>query len=135
MDGAAAASSLGVLLQILFLDLLLSGDNALVIALACRKLPADQARRAAWLGAAGAVALRLILTTMTGAMMALPFLQLISALPLLVIALNLMAEEDHDAAAPAEDQGQASILAAAGVIMISDAAMSLDNVVALAAVS
>jgi YjbE family integral membrane protein len=135
MDGAAAASSFGVLLQILFLDLLLSGDNALVIALACRRLPPEQARRAAWMGALGAIAFRLILTLMTGVLMSLPFLQLLSALPLLVIALNLMQgdePEDHDFASAAAKGG---ILAAAGVIIISDATMSLDNVVALAAVS
>ena len=102
MDGAAAASTFGVLLQILFLDLLLSGDNALVIALACRKLPPEQARSAAWLGAAGAILFRLILTLMAGALMSLPFLQLLSALPLLVIALNLMLDEgpDEDAGDP-----------------------------------
>ena len=135
MDGAVAASSFGVLLQILFLDLLLSGDNALVIALACRRLPPDQARRAAWMGAFGAIAFRLILTLMTGVLMSLPFLQLLSALPLLVIALNLMEGEepdDHDLAVAAAKGG---ILAAAGIIVVSDATMSLDNVVALAAVS
>jgi YjbE family integral membrane protein len=136
MDGAAA-STLGVLLQILLLDLLLSGDNALLIALACRRLPEKQARRAAWMGAAGAILLRLILTSMTGVLMALPFLQFLSALPLLVIALNMMNGEDEGDAAigDADDGGQASMLAAASVIVVSDAAMSLDNVIALAAVS
>ncbi len=136
MDGAAAASTFGVLLQILFLDLLLSGDNALVIALACRKLPPAQARSAAWLGAAGAILFRLILTLMAGALMSLPFLQLLSALPLLVIALNLMLDEgpDADAAIPS-GVAQGGMMAAASIIVISDAAMSLDNVVALAAVS
>jgi len=136
MDGAAAATSFWIIVQILFLDLLLSGDNALVIALACRRLPPEQARRAAWIGAAGAIGLRLVLTLMAGALMTLPFLQLLSALPLLVIALNLMIEEDHDApVAPDGGALQASMLAAAGIIIVSDAAMSLDNVVALAAVS
>jgi len=136
MDGAVAASTFGVLLQILFLDLLLSGDNALVIALACRRLPPEQARKAAFLGAAAAILFRLVLTLMAGALMRLPFLQILSALPLLVIALNLMldADGDEDAlqSAPAAQDG---IVAAAGVIVVSDAAMSLDNVVALAAVS
>lgn len=135
MDGAAAASTFGVLLQILFLDLLLSGDNALLIALACRRLPPEQARRAAWLGAAGAILLRLVLTMMTGAIMSLPFLQLLSALPLLAIALNLMNGDDDDIHDADSQQGQATMLAAAGVIVVSDAVMSLDNVVALAAVS
>jgi len=136
MDGAVAASTFGVLLQILFLDLLLSGDNALVIALACRRLPPEQARKAAFLGAGGAILFRLILTLMAGALMRLPFLQLVSAMPLLVIALNLMQEEggDEDGSLAAEG-GQNGMVAAAGVIVFSDAAMSLDNVVALAAVS
>ncbi len=134
MDGAVAASTFGVLLQILFLDLLLSGDNALVIALACRRLPPEQARKAAFLGAGGAILFRLILTLMAGALMRLPFLQLVSAMPLLVIALNLMQDGDEDAPLP-EQGGQDGMIAAAGVIVVSDAAMSLDNVVALAAVS
>lgn len=135
MDGAAAATSFWIIAQILFLDLLLSGDNALVIALACRRLPPEQARRAAWIGAAGAIGLRLLLTLMAGALMTLPFLQLLSALPLLVIALNLMIDEDHDAPVLPDGALQASMVAAAGIIIVSDAAMSLDNVVALAAVS
>jgi YjbE family integral membrane protein len=136
MDGAVAASTFGVLLQILFLDLLLSGDNALVIALACRRLPPEQARKAAFLGAGGAILFRLILTLMAGALMRLPFLQLVSALPLLVIALNLMQEEEgHEDGSPPAAGGQSGMVAAAGVIVFSDAAMSLDNVVALAAVS
>jgi YjbE family integral membrane protein len=136
MDGAAAAASLGVVLQILFLDLLLSGDNALVIALACRRLPERQARRAAWLGAAGAIGLRLILTTMAGALMELPFLQLLSALPLLVIAMNLMnGQDEEEVSLRGGEEAEDSVIAAVGIIILSDAAMSLDNVVALAAVS
>jgi YjbE family integral membrane protein len=135
MDGGAAAASLGVILQIVFLDLLLSGDNALVIALACRHLPPEQARRAAWIGAAGAIMLRVALTMMTGELLSLPFVQLLSAFPLLVIALNLMNGHDEEEAPGASGQGEATMLAAIGVIIVSDAAMSLDNVVALAAVS
>ncbi len=136
MDGAVAASTFGVLLQILFLDLLLSGDNALVIALACRRLPPEQARTAAFLGAGGAILFRLVLTLMAGALMRLPFLQLVSALPLLIIALNLMQEEGgHEDGALPEQAGQDGMIAAAGIIVVSDAAMSLDNIVALAAVS
>lgn len=136
MDAAAAATSFGVLLQILLLDLLLSGDNALVIALACRRLPPEKARGAAWLGAGGAIGLRLFLTLMTGELMSMPFLRLLSAIPLLVISINLMQDEEPDEetllASRASNSG---ILAAAGVIIVSDATMSLDNVVALAAIS
>ena len=136
MDAVVAVSPVGVLLQILFLDLLLSGDNALVIALACRRLPAEQARRAAWLGAAGAILFRLLLTISASALMMLPFLQLLSAAPLLLIALNMMSdsEEAHgDSAAGMVLRG--GLLSAAVVIVLSDAVMSIDNVMALAAVS
>ena len=136
MDGASAATALGVLLQIVFLDLLLSGDNAVLIALACRRLPPEQARRAAWLGAGGAILVRLILTSMAAWLIELPFLQLLSALPLLIIAMNLMAEHgQHHLPHPSVDMARNGVVAAAGVIIVSDATMSVDNVVALAAVS
>ncbi len=135
MDGAATAASLGVIVQIIFLDLLLSGDNALVIALACRHLPPEQARRAAWGGAAGAISLRVFLTLMTSELMTLPFVQLLSAFPLLVIALNLMNEGDAGEAPAGSARSEANMLAVVGIIIVSDAAMSLDNVMAVAAVS
>ena len=136
MDGANAATALGVLLQIVFLDLLLSGDNAVLIALACRNLPPEQARRAAWLGAGGAILFRVILTSMTAWLIELPFLQLLSALPLLIIAMNLMAEQgQHHLPNPSIEAARSGVAAAAGVIIVSDATMSIDNVLALAAVS
>ena len=136
MDGATAAFDLGVLLQIVFLDLLLSGDNALVIALASRRLPPEQARRAAWLGAGAAILFRLILTSMTAWLIELPYLQLLSALPLLIIAMNLMSEHgQHHLPHPSAEAAKGGIVAAAAVIVLSDATMSIDNVVALAAVS
>jgi YjbE family integral membrane protein len=135
MDGAAAAASLGVVVQIIFIDLLLSGDNALVIALACRHLPAEQARRAAWAGAAGAISLRVFLTLMASELMTLPFVQLLSAFPLLVIALNLMNGTGEEEAPAGSARSEANMLAVVGIIIFSDAAMSIDNVVAVAAVS
>ncbi len=135
MDGAAAAASLGVIVQIIFIDLLLSGDNALVIALACRHLPPEQARRAAWAGAAGAISLRVFLTLMASELMTLPFVQVLSAFPLLIIALNLMNGEGEGEAPAGSARGEANMLAAVGIIIVSDAAMSIDNVVAVAAVS
>jgi YjbE family integral membrane protein len=135
MDGAAAAASLGVIVQIIFLDLLLSGDNVLVIALACRHLPPEQARRAAWAGAAGAISLRVFLTLMASELMTLPFVQLLSAFPLLVIALNLMNGEDEGEAPAGSARSEANMLAAVGIIIVSDATMSVDNMVAVAAVS
>ena len=93
-------------MQILFLDLLLSGDNALVIALACRRLPLSRrGEPRGW--RAGAIGLRLFLTLMTGELMTLPFLQLLSALPLLVIALNLMTGIDAAGGARGSARGEA----------------------------
>jgi YjbE family integral membrane protein len=130
---AATASTLGVLLQIVLIDLLLSGDNAVVIALACQRLPHEQARAAAVLGASGAVFLRVALTLGVGSLLHLPLLQVLSALPLLLIALNLMAKDDE---APRLAFGaNAGMIATVGLIIVSDAIMSLDNVLALAAVS
>jgi YjbE family integral membrane protein len=130
---AATASTLGVLLQIVLIDLLLSGDNAVVIALACQRLPHEQARAAAVLGASGAVVLRVALTLGAGALMQLPLLQVLSALPLLAIALNLMTQDKEPPrlAFGADER----MIATIGLIVVSDAIMSLDNVVALAAVS
>lgn len=133
MDGASAASTFSLLIQILVLDLLLSGDNALVIAMACRYLPPDKARLASWLGAGGAIFLRFVLTAATGALMSLPFLQMIGAFPLLIVALHLMVGDDEGGLLGGGAKGD--IWTAASLIVISDAAMSVDNVVALAAVS
>ena len=137
MDGAAAATSFWIFVQILFLDLLLSGDNALVIALACRRLPPEQARRAAWIGAAGAIGLRLVLTLMAGALMT-PAVPAIAER--LAAAGHRLEPDDRRGVTtrrsrPAAARCRLRMLAAAGIIVVSDAAMSLDNVVALAAVS
>ncbi len=136
MDGAAAASSFSILIEIIFLDLMLSGDNALVIALACRRLPAKQAKNAAWMGAIGAILLRVALTLMAGVLLRLPFLQLASAIPLLIIALNLMVDESPEPnGVLAAGTPNNTMFAAAMLIVVSDAAMSVDNVVAVAAVA
>jgi YjbE family integral membrane protein len=132
-DVGAAASTFGIILQIVLIDLLLSGDNVLVIALACRRLPPRRARMAALFGSAGAIVLRVALTLVAAALMRLPVLKLLSALPLLVIALNLMARR-REAPRLACDPSD-SMIAAVGLIVVSDAIMSLDNVMALAAVS
>jgi len=125
-----------VLAQILCIDLLLGADNAVAIALACARLPAEETRRAVVLGAVGAIALRLGMLAFANALLDVPLVKLIAAWTLIVIALNVRARKaGDDSGAIAEGAGAGDIVAAAAVIMLADAAMSLDNVVALAAVA
>ena len=115
--------------KIIWINVLLSGDNALVIALACRGL---QPRQRLWgmiLGAAAAVVLRIIFTGIVATLMALPWLKLVGGLALIVIAAKLLVPEDED-----DDVQSASHLwAAVQIVVIADIVMSLDNVIAVAA--
>ena len=123
-----------VLVQILCVDLLLGADNAVVIALACSRLPAEETRRAVVLGAVGAIALRLGMLAFANALLAVPLVKLIAAWTLVVIALNVRARKAGDER-PAAAGAAGDFITAAAVIMLADAAMSLDNVVALAAIA
>ena len=114
-------------------DLLLGADNAVVIALACSRLPAEETRRAVVLGAVGAIALRLGMLAFANALLAVPLVKLIAAWTLVVIALNVRARKAGDERPAAAAAGD--FITAAAVIMLADAAMSLDNVVALAAIA
>jgi YjbE family integral membrane protein len=118
---------------LLIVDVLLSGDNAMVIALACRALPAQQRRRAMMMGTAGAIVLRIVLTAVAGLLLLVPLLKIVGGVLLLVIAIKLMLIEEGDpdetAAAPSD------LWAAVGTVMVADLIMSLDNVVGLAAVA
>ena len=115
--------------KIIWINVLLSGDNALVIALACRGL---QPRQRLWgmiLGAGAAVVLRIIFTGIVATLMALPWLKLVGGLALIVIAAKLLVPEDED-----DDVQSASHLwAAVQIVVIADIVMSLDNVIAVAA--
>jgi YjbE family integral membrane protein len=131
-----AAASLFLLLQIFFVDLLLGADNAVVIAMACGRLPPEDARRAMVLGAGGAIALRLIMILFANALLGVPLVKLVGAWMLIVIALNVRAKNAADGAkAIAGGVEPNEFVSAAAVIMFADAAMSLDNVVALAAIA
>jgi YjbE family integral membrane protein len=118
-------------LQIIWVNILLSGDNAVVIALACRGLPQEQRKKAVLLGAGAAVVLRIIFTLMTTALMGLPWVKLIGGLVLLWIAIKLLVPEDdeHDIAAGS------NLWKAVQTVAIADVVMSLDNVIAIAAVA
>lgn len=117
------------ILQIIGIDILLSGDNAVVIALACRTLPEHQRKMGIGLGVIAAVVLRLIFAVVLQALMNLPWLSLIGAVFLLVIAVQLATEGDQGGkeVVPAK-----SLFGAVWTIAIADLVMSLDNVLAIA---
>ena len=118
--------------EIVWINVLLSGDNAVVIALACRSLPAAQRKWGILLGVAPAIVLRVVFTLFVGTLLAAPYLKLIGAALLLWIAVGLMLPEaDEDPAHPGEPHG--SLWAAIRTIVVADAVMSLDNVIAIAA--
>src|SRR5271157_6196535 len=83
---------LNLTLEVFFLDLLLSGDNALVIALACRSLPPALTKRAMLIGIDGAIALRILLTTVASFLLHIPLLKLVGGVALTVIAIKLTVE-------------------------------------------
>ncbi len=124
-----------VLVQIFCLDLLLGADNAVVIGLACSRLPAEEARRAVMLGAVGAIALRLAMLAFANALLDVPLVKLVAAWTLIVIALNVRARRADQGLAAKGASAAGDFVTAAAVIMLADAAMSLDNVVALAAIA
>jgi len=117
-------------LQIVWIDLLLSGDNAVVIALACRALPPRQRRIGMLLGAGTAVALRIVFALAITWLLAVPLLRVAGGVLLIWIAVKLALGEDEDAHAV---DGSTSLWRAVRTIAIADAVMSLDNVVAIAA--
>jgi YjbE family integral membrane protein len=118
-------------LEIIWVNILLSGDNAVVIALACRSLPDGQRQKAVMLGAAAAVILRIIFTLMTTALLGLPWVKLIGGLLLLWIAIKLLVPEDEDP----DIAAHSNLWKAVQTVAIADVVMSLDNVIAIAAVA
>lgn len=117
--------------QIIWIDLLLSGDNAVVIALACRKLPAHQRRMGVVLGAGTAVGLRILFAIIISWLLEIPLLGAIGGLLLFWIAIKLVVGEDDEAHVSESE----TLWQAVKTIAIADAVMSLDNVVAIAAAS
>ncbi|MEA3192215.1 MAG: hypothetical protein QOD26_548 [Betaproteobacteria bacterium] len=117
------------LLKIIGVNIILSGDNAVVIALAARSLPPKQQTQAVIWGSLAAIVMRVILTIFAVALLALPWLKLIGSLLLFWIGVKLLIPEDEDENIQASDQ----LLAAIKTILIADLVMSLDNVIAVAA--
>jgi YjbE family integral membrane protein len=108
------------LLKIIWINIILSGDNAVVIALAARTLPAHQQRKAVFWGSGAAVA----------KLLALPYLQIVGGLLLLWIGVQLLGDEDEG---EGEAKEHGTLMAAVRTILIADLVMSLDNVIAVAA--
>lgn len=118
------------LLQIIWIDLLLSGDNAVVIALAVRSLPEKQRKVGILLGAGAAVGLRILFAVVVTYLLAVPFLKVVGALLLFWIAIKLAKGEEE---AHGDIQASDNLWKAVRTIAIADAVMSLDNVLAIAA--
>src|SRR4029450_5935187 len=120
------------LFEIIVVNIILSGDNAVVIALAARHLPARQQKNAIFFGRAAGVVLRVVLTVFAVQLMQYPYLKLIGAALLLWIGAKLLLPEDDDEHAD-EKEGKGGLGAAIRTILIADLVMSLDNVIAGAA--
>jgi YjbE family integral membrane protein len=118
------------LLKIIWINIILSGDNAVVIALAARSLPPHQQTKAVLFGSGAAVVLRILLTVVAARLLALPYLQIVGGLLLLWIGVQLLGDEDEE---EGETKEYGSVMAAVRTILIADLVMSLDNVIAVAA--
>jgi YjbE family integral membrane protein len=118
------------LAQIVWINIILSGDNAVVIAMAARSLPSEQQRKAVLFGSGAAVVLRILLTVVAAKLLEIPFLQILGGLMLLWIGVQLLTDAD-DAEGHANHTGD--LMAAIRTILIADLVMSLDNVIAVAA--
>ena len=118
------------LLKIIWINIILSGDNAVVIALAARSLPPEQQRQAVLFGSGAAVVLRIVLTVVAVQLLALPYLQMVGGALLLWIGVQLLSDHGGD---EGEEKHYGSMMAAIRTILIADLVMSLDNVIAVAA--
>jgi YjbE family integral membrane protein len=115
--------------EIIWINVLLSGDNAIVIALACRNLPPNQRLGGMVIGTAVALALRLVFATIVSSLMTFPYLKIIGGVALLWIALKLLVPQEEESN---EVHGNASLWQAVKLIALADVVMSLDNVIAVA---
>lgn len=115
--------------QIIMIDILLGGDNAVVIALACRQLPPHQRTKGILWGTAGAIVLRVILIAFALTLLQVPFLKLVGAVLLLWIGVKLLVPEEEG---HSNIQGSDKLWAAVKTVIIADLVMSVDNVIAIA---
>ncbi len=127
LSSAAFWAALG---SIILANVVLSGDNAVVIALAARSLPAHQQTKAIFWGSAAAIVMRIALTLIAVEMLKWPYLKIVGALLLLYIGISLLSEEGEDEDGHKEIGTMASAIR---TILVADLVMSLDNVLAVAA--
>jgi YjbE family integral membrane protein len=116
--------------QIIMIDILLGGDNAVVIALACRQLPAHQRTKGIVWGTAGAIVLRVILIFFALTLLAIPFLKFVGALLLIWIGVKLLTPDEDDD--HSNIQGSDKLWGAVKTVIVADLVMSVDNVIAIA---
>jgi YjbE family integral membrane protein len=115
--------------QIMMINIVLSGDNAVVIALACRSLPPTQQKKAIVFGSVGAIVLRVVLTIFAIYLLTLPYLKLVGAVALLWIGVGLLKGDDGEE----HLEGHSNLAAAIKTIIVADLVMSIDNVIGVAA--
>ena len=118
------------LVKIVWINIILSGDNAVVIALAARSLPPHQQKKAVFWGSGTAVVLRILLTVVAAKLLELSFLQIVGGCLLLWIGFQLLSDDEEE---EGESKTYGSLMAAVRTILIADLVMSLDNVIAVAA--
>ncbi len=116
------------LVSIIVLDIVLGGDNAVVIGMASRHLPTVVRKKAIYIGTAGAVIIRILMTLVATYLLAIPYLQALGGIVLLPIAFKLLKPQETNADAPAAT----SFTSAVKTIIIADAAMGIDNILAIA---
>jgi YjbE family integral membrane protein len=129
VDFLAQAEFWTALMKIIGVNIILSGDNAVVIALACRSLPPHQQKWGIIFGAGAAVVLRVIFTFVVVALMAIPYLKFAGGILLFWIGYKLMQPEDEG---HGEVDAASNLMGAVRTVLIADAVMSLDNVIAVA---
>jgi YjbE family integral membrane protein len=127
LSSAAFWAALG---SIILANIVLSGDNAVVIALAARSLPPHQQTKAIFWGSAAAIVMRILLTLLAVEMLKWPYLKIIGGLLLLYIGISLLSEDDGDGEG---EHHVGSMMQAIRTILVADLVMSLDNVLAVAA--
>jgi YjbE family integral membrane protein len=130
--GSMSTTFFASLLQIMLVNVVLSGDNAVVIALAARNLPAQYQRQAILWGSGGAIVLRVLLTVVAVQLLKIPYLQALGGLLLVWIAIQLLVEKDEEEGA---HHAHAGLMGAVKTILVADVVMSLDNTLAIAGVA
>src|SRR3954470_11924006 len=129
MEALTSGAVWGALGAIIVANILLSGDNAVVIAMAARSLPAQQQKKAIVYGSAAAIVMRIVLTIVAVQMLQVPYLKILGALALLWIGIQLLVDSEEEG----EVKEVGTMGAAIRTILIADLVMSIDNVIAVAA--